>query len=73
MLDCGPDAWRAQLSAGESVEGGLANLCLLVRRGRYAALGQNWAALLEAMRADSALLAERLEGAQPCWDRPLAI
>jgi len=136
LLDCGPDAWRAQLSAGESVEGrsaflatgkhdlrgrprpagqqrdligfkmhlrlspgeaaqlaghveltlfrggyaglepvegGLANLCLLVRRGRYAALGQNWAALLEAMRADSALLAERLEGAQPCWDRPLAI
>ena len=57
----------------EPVEGGLANLCLLVRRSRYAALGQQWEALLDAMCADSPLLAERLHGATACWDRPLAI
>ncbi len=57
----------------EPIEGGLANLCLLVRRGRYAKLGQEWDALLDAIRADSPLLAERLQGATPCWDRPLAI
>ena len=65
--------FRGGYAGLEPVEGGLANLCLLVRRGRYAALGQQWDALLEAMRADSALLAARLDGARPSWDRPLAI
>jgi menaquinone-9 beta-reductase len=65
--------FRGGYAGLEPVESGLANLCLLVRRSRYAALGQQWEALLEAMRADCALLAGRLEGAQPCWDRPLAI
>jgi menaquinone-9 beta-reductase len=65
--------FRGGYAGLEPVEGGLANLCLLVRRSRYAALGQQWEALLEAMRADSALLAARLDGARPCWDRPLAI
>jgi flavin-dependent dehydrogenase len=65
--------FRGGYAGLEPVEGGLANLCLVVRRGRYAALGQHWEALLAAMRADSALLAARLDGARPCWDRPLAI
>jgi flavin-dependent dehydrogenase len=65
--------FRGGYAGLEPVEGGLANLCLLVRRSRYAALGQHWEALLEAMRGDSALLAARLDGARPCWDRPLAI
>jgi flavin-dependent dehydrogenase len=65
--------FRGGYAGLEPVEGGIANLCLLVRRGRYAALGQQWDALVEAMRADNALLARRLEGADPCWDKPLAI
>ena len=65
--------FRGGYAGLEPVEGGLANLCLLVRRSRYAALGQQWEALLAAMRADNALLATRLDGARPCWDRPLAI
>jgi flavin-dependent dehydrogenase len=65
--------FRGGYAGLEPVEGGLANLCLLVRRSRYAALGQQWEALLAAMGADCALLDGRLEGALPCWDRPLAI
>jgi flavin-dependent dehydrogenase len=57
----------------EPVEGGRANLCLVVRRTRFAALGQQWPSLLDAIRADSPLLRQRLSGAQPCMDRPLAI
>jgi flavin-dependent dehydrogenase len=65
--------FRGGYAGLEPVEGGLANLCLLVRRSRYAGLGQQWEVLLAAMGADCALLARRLEGALPCWDRPLAI
>jgi flavin-dependent dehydrogenase len=65
--------FRGGYAGLEPVEGGLANLCLLVRRSRYAALGQEWEALLAAMRADCPLFAERSQGAQPRWDRPLAI
>jgi flavin-dependent dehydrogenase len=65
--------FRGGYAGLEPVEGGLANLCLLVRRTRYAALGQDWAALLDAIGADCPLVAQRLGDAEPCWDRPLAI
>ena len=55
------------------VEEGRANLCLLVRRARLAALGQRWEQLLAAMRAESVHLDGRLAGAEPCWPRPLAL
>jgi menaquinone-9 beta-reductase len=57
----------------EPVEGGIANLCLVVRRRRLAALGQRWDALLAALRAASPHLDRRLAGALPCASRPLAI
>jgi flavin-dependent dehydrogenase len=57
----------------EPVEGGAANLCLLVRQPRFAALGQGWDALLAALRAASPHLDRRLAGALACWSRPLAI
>ncbi len=57
----------------EPVEDGRANLCLVVRRKRFAALGQQWAELLDAIRLNSPLLDRRLAGAEPCMDRPLAI
>jgi len=57
----------------ELVEDGAANLCLLVRRDRFAALGQRWDALLAAIREDCPLLDQRLSGAEPGLDRPLAV
>jgi flavin-dependent dehydrogenase len=57
----------------QPVEGGRANLCLLVRRGAFAALGGQWPALLAAITASCPHLARRLSGAMPLWERPLAI
>jgi flavin-dependent dehydrogenase len=57
----------------EAIEGGLANLSLLVRQGRFAVLGQDWGALLGAIRVESRLLDERLSGAVPQMERPLAV
>ena len=51
------------------IEGGSANLCLVVTRDRYAGLGRNWRRLLDAVPH----LARRLDGAQACWPKPLAI
>ncbi len=56
----------------EPIEGGLANLCLVVRRGHFAALG-SWEALLATIRAACPQLDRRLSDAQPCWERPLAV
>jgi flavin-dependent dehydrogenase len=55
------------------VEQGRANLCLVVRRRRFAELGQRWERLLAAMRAESPHLDTRLTGGAPCWPRPLAL
>ena len=41
--------FRGGYAGLELIEGGLANLCLLVKRTRYAALGQDWGALLDAI------------------------
>lgn len=57
----------------EPVEDGIANLCLVVRRGHLAALGQRWDALLAALRGAAPQLDQRLAGAIACWGRPLAI
>jgi flavin-dependent dehydrogenase len=55
------------------VEGERANLCLLVRRDRFAAIGRSWAALLTTIGAETPLLATRLQGAQPEWEKPLTV
>jgi flavin-dependent dehydrogenase len=55
------------------VEDGRANLCLVVRRRRFAEIGRRWDRLLAAMCAESPLLAARLAGAEPCWPKPLAL
>jgi flavin-dependent dehydrogenase len=57
----------------EAIENGLANLSLLVRRRSFAAIGQDWEALLRAIRAQSPLLDERLTGAVASVERPLAV
>lgn len=51
------------------IEGGLANLCLVVARERFAGLGRCWHRLLDAVPH----LVRRLDGAQACWPKPLAI
>ena len=57
----------------QPVEGGRANLCLLVRRDRFASVGRSWPALLAAIGAETPAFAARLAGAIPAWDRPMTI
>jgi flavin-dependent dehydrogenase len=57
----------------QPVEGGRANLCLLIRRERFAQLRQRWTEVLTALRRESPHLDARLGGAEPCWGRPLAL
>ncbi|WP_207480861.1 NAD(P)/FAD-dependent oxidoreductase [Arenibaculum pallidiluteum] len=53
--------------------GGRANLCLVVERGVYLALGRSWPGLLAGIGRAVPLFAERLAGAEPCTERPAAI
>jgi flavin-dependent dehydrogenase len=55
------------------IEGGMANLCLLIERRRFDAVGQDWAALLADLGRDCEHLARRLDGAAMLQDRPLSI
>jgi len=57
----------------EPIEAGLANLCLVVRRHRLAALGGTWPALLDHVVGAVPLLARRLAGAEAVGARTLAI
>ena len=54
------------------VEGGMANLCLLVSRERFSALDKKWDALFDAL-LEEPHLARRLDNAEPILDRPLSI
>ena len=56
----------------EPIEGGRANLCLLVRRRRLAELDRSWPRLIAAIRNASPLLNRRLTDATPLMPRPLA-
>jgi menaquinone-9 beta-reductase len=55
------------------VEGGQANLCLLVTRSRFDQAGHSWETLLAGLCQEAPPLAERLEGASALLDRPLAV
>jgi flavin-dependent dehydrogenase len=57
----------------EPVEQGIANLCLVVRKQRLAAIGRCWDALLSMLRSACPQLDRRLTGALACTPRPLAI
>ena len=54
------------------VEGGVANFCLVVRRAALRKIG-GWPELLAAIQHENPHVAERLCGASPLWERPLAI
>ena len=57
----------------ELIEDGIANLCLLLPRAAVARLGPGWPALRDYLSAVSPCLAERIEGAEPLFDKPLAV
>ena len=57
----------------QPVEGGMANLCCLIRKGTFQKLGGQWHDLLRAMQDDCPNLKRRLTGAEPLLTRPLAI
>jgi flavin-dependent dehydrogenase len=57
----------------EPVEQGLVNLCLVVRRRHFTALGRRWDELLAMLRSACPQLDRRLTGALACHSRPLAI
>jgi flavin-dependent dehydrogenase len=64
--------YRGGYAGLQPVEGGAANLCCLVERAELQRLG-GWDGLLEAMQQDCGLLRQRLRGARPLLDKPLAI
>lgn len=53
----------------QPVEDGIANLCLVVAKDRFAALGRDWRRLVQAVPH----LERRLTGAEPSWPQPLAV
>jgi flavin-dependent dehydrogenase len=57
----------------ELVEDGVANLCLVMAREQAAKLGPGWPALRDHLLAAHARLGARLEGAEPQFDKPLAV
>ncbi|WP_200819723.1 NAD(P)/FAD-dependent oxidoreductase [Methylopila sp. Yamaguchi] len=57
----------------EPIEGGRANLCLLIRERAFAALGRDWRRLLEAISAATPPLGALLDGSDDLVGRPLAI
>jgi flavin-dependent dehydrogenase len=57
----------------ELVENDIANLCLVVRKREFFALGQSWETFFAALLKNCPALRRRLTDAQPCWPRPLAI
>ncbi len=57
----------------QPVEGGAANLCLLVSQARLDAAAGRWDAVLDALCAESPHLRTRLQAATPLLDRPLSI
>jgi flavin-dependent dehydrogenase len=57
----------------EMIEGSLANLCLVVRRNRFSALGGTWADLYRAVLRSCPHLQTRLQDNAQVSPRPLAI
>ena len=57
----------------ELVEHGVANLCLVMAREQAAQLGPGWLALRDHLAAAHAQLAVYLDGADPQFDKPLAV
>jgi len=57
----------------ELVEDGIANLCLLMPRELVAHLGGGWQPIEDYLTRALPALAERLDGSDALWDKPLAV
>ena len=57
----------------EMIEDGIANLCWLLPRAVVSRLPRGWPALRNHLVTAAPHLAERLAGAEPLWDRPIAV
>ena len=57
----------------QPVEDNAANLCCLIDRSELQRIGGRWPDLLRSMQRDCSLLRERLQGASPLLEKPLAI
>ena len=57
----------------QPVEGGVANLCWVVRQPYLARVGNRWENFLAKMQQDCPHLAMRLAGAEPLLDKPIAV
>ncbi|MGH6789872.1 MAG: NAD(P)/FAD-dependent oxidoreductase, partial [Pseudolabrys sp.] len=57
----------------ELVEDGIANLALLLPRAAVAGIGPGWQSLHNHLSSALPALAERLRGAEPLWEKPLAV
>jgi flavin-dependent dehydrogenase len=55
------------------IEEDIANLCLVISKKTFHAQDKNWFFLIEKLKSSSNVFRELLEGATPCWSRPLAI
>jgi menaquinone-9 beta-reductase len=65
--------YRGGYAGLQPVEEGAVNLCCLVERAELQRMGGRWENLLAAMQRDCGLLRERLQGAEPLLEKPLAI
>ncbi|MGZ5054480.1 MAG: NAD(P)/FAD-dependent oxidoreductase [Methylobacter sp.] len=57
----------------EKIEDDRVNFCLVITKQRFARLGHSFARLLATLKQNTPLLAERLEHAEACWEKPLAV
>ncbi len=57
----------------QMIEDGVANLCLLAQRKKFAQCGSSWLGLLEGLQQASPHLAEALRDAEPLLPQPLSI
>jgi flavin-dependent dehydrogenase len=57
----------------EPVEGGIANLCVLLRRAAVTRIGPGWIALRDYLMRAAPTLGARLDGGIALWESPLAV
>ena len=65
--------YRGGYAGLQPVEEGVANLCCMVERAELQRMGGRWENLLAGMQRECGLLRERLQGAEPLLEKPLAI
>ncbi len=65
--------FRGGYAGLQLIEGGVANLCLLIGRAQFKAAGGSWAGVRYSLEQACPHLARRLAGAAEALDRPLSI